>query len=98
MTADINAPLTSDKSVLFRNNFAFQSENFFQDQGVEKTFVFSPGITYKVSDRLSVDFLTDFTSTSGSSFTAWRTDKKLNIKNLKDLNVDYKKSFINNSL
>ena len=98
VTADINAPLTSDKSVLFRNNFAFQSENFFQDQGIEKTFVFSPGITYKVSDRLSVDFLTDFTSTSGSSFTAWRTDKKLNIKNLKDLNVDYKKSFINNSL
>lgn len=58
LTADVNAPLNEDKSILFRTTGAFQTENSFMDRGYARSYSFAPSLIYKISDRLtfSVEF------------------------------------------
>lgn len=53
ITADINAPVNAERSVLVRTTASFQTENSFQDRGYARSYSFSPSLVYKVSDRLT---------------------------------------------
>ncbi len=55
VTADINTPLTANKSVLFRLNAAYHHENSFQDAGFRKSLFVAPSFTFNVNDRLTID-------------------------------------------
>lgn len=53
-TADINTPLTKDKSVLLRMNAASTYQHSFQDYGFDRNFAIAPSLSYKVNDRFTV--------------------------------------------
>ncbi|WP_153800410.1 TonB-dependent receptor [Foetidibacter luteolus] len=98
LSFDINSPLNDDKTVLMRVNGALHTEQSFQDAGFTRSMMFAPSFVYKASDKLS--FLLDveasnFNATSPVRFAPARTGK---VTNIKDLGMDYKRSFTNNSL
>ncbi len=99
LTFDINRPLTNDKQVLFRINGAVHTEKSFQDQGFTRNIMLAPGFIYKLNDRL--DFLLDieasmYNATSPIRFAPSATATTIN--NIKDFGMDYKRSFLTNSL
>ncbi len=99
VTADINAPINKDKTALFRLNAAAQSEGSFQDQGFNKNYTIAPTFSYQVNDRLKL--ILDMEMTRGNyTVVSFGLGKLADItaRNFKDLPLDYKKSYINNSV
>lgn len=98
LTFDVNNPLNKEKTVLMRINGALHTEQSFQDAGFTRSLMLAPSLVYKASEKLS--FLLDmeasaFNATSPIRFAPARTGK---VTNIKDLGMDYKRSFTNNTL
>ncbi|UOB16856.1 TonB-dependent receptor [Abyssalbus ytuae] len=55
LTADINTPLNKDETVLLRINAAKHYEHSFQDYGLTRNWFVAPALTYKASDRLTLN-------------------------------------------
>lgn len=103
--ADINAPLTKDKKLLFRINTAYTNEGTFQKKDAKNTyFAFTPSLTYNASDRLqfNVEYEMFNTRAIGEQFFFYLTPEALNgINNMKDLEkagLNYKESYIGDDL
>ncbi len=99
VTADINTPINKNKSALLRVNAAAQSEGSFQDQGFNKNYTIAPTFSYQVSDRLK--FILDLEMTRGNyTVVSFGLGNLANtsVRNFKNLPLDYKKSYINNSV
>lgn len=99
ITADVNTPLNKDKTALFRVNAGWQSEGSFQDQGFSKNYTFAPSFSYQVNPRLKFMVDADLTrSTFTISTFSIASMSKVSARSFKDLPLDYKHSYINNSL
>ncbi|MGE9313467.1 TonB-dependent siderophore receptor [Niabella sp. CJ426] len=99
VTADLNTPINKEKTALFRINAAAQSEGSFQDQGFNKNYTIAPTFSYQVNDRLKL--ILDMELTRGNyTVVSFALGNLANItaRNFKDLPLDYKKSYINNSI
>lgn len=102
-TADINTPLDSAKTVLFRLNTSYNSENSFQNTGFSRSFFLAPSFSYKVNDRLSFNLDAEFLRTKGTTpfllyFYPGVSISQLGVSNPKELGLDYKRSFAANDL
>lgn len=53
ITADINAPLSSENNLFFRINAAYHTENSFQDAGLMKSVFLATTLSYQPTDNLS---------------------------------------------
>jgi len=98
LTVDLNRTLNDSKTVLFRMNGAIHSEKSFQDAGFTRSIMLAPSFVYKASDRLTILLdieASTFNATSPIRFTPAKTGK---VTNIKDLGMDYKRSFTNNTL
>jgi len=98
LTLDINRPLNEDKTVLLRVNGAVHSEKSFQDAGFTRSVMVAPSLVYKANDRttLLLDIeASSFNATSPIRFAPSATGK---VTNIKDLGMDYHRSFTNNTL
>lgn len=101
VTADINAPLSKTEKIALRVNTAYHTENSFQDAGFKKSFYIAPTLAYEVNDRLSFQVLTEFLHEKRAVapvFFNTNRDTLLVFKNLKELNLDYNRSFTSNDL
>lgn len=98
LTADVNMPLNEDKTILFRVNAALHNEHSFQDAGFNRGFFVAPSITYIINDRLSVDVDAEIGNSNATSAYRLAPDTKGKIYNVKDLGIDYKRSFGNNGV
>ncbi|HEY0299604.1 MAG TPA: TonB-dependent receptor, partial [Arachidicoccus sp.] len=98
ITFDINHPLDSNKTVLMRINGALHTEQSFQDFGFTKSMMIAPSFVYKVNDRLNFLFDIEASTFNATSPIRFAPYTKGSIHNIKDLGMDYKKSFTNNSL
>ena len=97
LTADVNAPLNKEKTVLFRANAAVNKQGSFYNAGHNNRLFFAPSVSYQVNNKLKVSL----------DVEAYREDvtkpqyisdySALNLKTLKDLPFDYKQSFFDNS-
>ncbi|WP_162817920.1 TonB-dependent receptor [Niabella yanshanensis] len=99
LTFDVNRPLTNDKQVLFRINGAVHTEKSFQDQGFSRNIMLAPSFIYKLNDRL--DFLLDIEASMYNATSPIRFAPSVtatSVKNIRDLGMDYKRSFLTNSL
>ncbi|UII26224.1 TonB-dependent receptor [Fulvivirga maritima] len=103
ITADINTPLNEDKSVLFRVNTAYHSENSFQDAGFKKSFYIAPSLTYKANDKLT--FLVNAEILNAEAANApmiflTRTEplRMHNMDDFKALGYDNERSYTGNDL
>jgi len=56
MTVDVNTPLNSDKTVLFRVNASVNREKSFLNYGFNNTTLIAPSLSYRANERLSLNF------------------------------------------
>ncbi|WP_295221016.1 TonB-dependent receptor [uncultured Chryseobacterium sp.] len=98
--ADVNAPLTNDKKLLFRINTAYTNEGTFQKKDAQNSFfAFTPTLTYNATDWLQFNLEYEFFQSRaiGDSFFFYLSPDTLGgINNMKDLEkagLDYKQSY-----
>ena len=103
--ADVNAPLTADKKLLFRVNTAYTNSGTFQKSDMKNSyFAFTPSLTYNASERLqfNVEYEMFNNRAVGEQLFFYLSPGGLNgIDNMKDLEkagLDYKQSFIGDDL
>lgn len=99
LTADINTPIKTAEGLLFRLNVARQTENTFQDQGNNATFLIAPTISYQVNDRLNLLLDVDYYNVKGITPAGWVASSTGTGKtSFDELNLDYRQSLNDNSL
>ncbi|MBK0369400.1 TonB-dependent receptor [Flavobacterium agrisoli] len=100
VTADVNTPLNEDKTVTFRINTAYHTENSFQDAGFRKSLFVAPSLSYKASDRLSFLFNTEFLSSESTNAMQLFLTRSapLRVHNMDELGYDNKRSYTSNNL
>lgn len=94
---DINSPLDKEGKILGRITSAYTYKGSFQDQGFSKTFFVAPSISYKVNDQLNIQLdaeILNKTATNNPLYqVALGTAKSSN-----ELNLDYSRSFTDNTV
>ncbi|AZA78491.1 TonB-dependent receptor [Chryseobacterium sp. G0186] len=98
---DINTPLTQDKKLLFRLNSAYTNEGTFQTEGFRRNLAIAPSLSYKPTDRLSINLdmeLFQMKNMSDQTFFFYSGDYLQKVKNVKDLNLNYKNSYLGKDL
>jgi iron complex outermembrane receptor protein len=98
---DINTPLTQDKKLLFRLNSAYTNEGTFQTEGFRRNLAIAPSLSYKPTDRLSINLdmeLFQMKNMSDQTFFFYSGDYLKKVSNIKDLNLDYKNSYLGKDL
>lgn len=101
LSADINSPLDSAKNVLFRINTSLNTQNSWQDQGVQRSLFVAPSLSYKVNDRLSFSLDGEIYRSEGTTapiFFFNATVDQLGVSSADKLNIDYNRSYISNDL
>lgn len=99
VAADVNTPLNKDKTLLFRLNAAAQSEGSFQDQGYAKNYTVAPSFSYQVNERLKLTVEAELTRANYTTTSlAIGSLKNVTARNFKDLQLNYKASYINNGV
>lgn len=99
LTADINTSINDDNTALFRVNAAFGNANTFQDYGYSKSFFAAPSFSYKVSDKLTISIDAEIGNQDNSGMSLIYLPfgvsiAELGINNAKDLNINFKRSFL----
>ena len=70
--ADVNAPLTKDKKLLFRLNTAYTNQGNFQRTNAKNSFyAFTPSITYRPTDNLEINAELEMFETNSYPETAF---------------------------
>jgi len=100
VAADINTVLGGKNNLALRINTAYHTQNSFQDAGMRRSFFFAPSLTYRVDDRLSFDFNTEFYHGRSTNQTMLFMDRAtpLRVHNMEELVYDHKRSFTSNDL
>ncbi|MEH6407565.1 MAG: TonB-dependent receptor, partial [Leeuwenhoekiella sp.] len=100
VTADINAPLSTEKNINLRVNTAYHTQNSFQDAGFRKSFFFAPSLSYEVNDKLSFFVNTEFYTGKSTNQTMLFLDRgaELRVHNIEELGYDHKRSYTGNDL
>jgi len=102
--ADLNAPLTNDKKLLFRVNTAYTNQGTFQKTDAKNSyFAFTPSLTYKLNDQLSFNleyemFETRATPEQSFFYLSKATTGFDNMKDLEKAGLDYKQSYTGDDL
>lgn len=99
-TVDLNTPLNNSKSVLFRINAAYDHNGSFQDAGFERNIFVAPTLTYKVNNKLSFNIEAElYRRHTGTVNNFNISDLKYWAgKSLKDIPVDYNRSYQGNDI
>lgn len=101
ISADMNAPLDTARTVLLRVNTAYNSTDSWLDRGFHNSFFVAPSLTFKANDRLSFSFDAELYKSRGTTppiFFFNTTVAQLGVSSADKLNIDWKRSFISNDL
>src|SRR5690606_35387386 len=101
VSADINTPLSNDNKLLFRLNTAYNYDGSFQNVGFQKSFAVAPSLLYQPNDRLSISLDAELAyakSTGKQMLLFYFPANELGVHNAKDLNLEYKESYMGNGL
>lgn len=96
VSADLNTPLDKGGKALLRINTAFNSMGSFQDNGFSRNFAFDPSFTYKVNDRMTLNFEAEINHRKGTTPAQYffnTTIPDLGVDRADQLSADYKKSY-----
>ena len=88
---DINTNLEDNEKIFtLRLNAGYQTEDSFQDQGFKKSLFLAPALSYKVNDKLSLNFSYELSSNeqTNPTFLFLNRSVPLVFKNLEELNYD----------
>ena len=102
--ADVNAPLTNDKKLMFRVNTAYTNTGTFQKTDAKNTYTaFTPSLLYKVNDKLTLSVAFEMFDTKAAPeqsffYLSKATTGVDNMKDLERLGLDYKQSYYGEGL
>jgi iron complex outermembrane receptor protein len=98
---DLNTPLNSAKTILFRVNGAWNYEKSFQTAGFSRTYAVAPSLTIRPSDRLSITLdgeLQTGTGTTKQTFFPQGTATTLGASRADELPLDYRQAYTGDGL
>ncbi|WP_299155995.1 TonB-dependent receptor [uncultured Tenacibaculum sp.] len=100
LTLDVNTNVEDNEDISLRLNAGYQTEDSFQDAGFRKALFLAPSISYKVNNRLTLNFNYELSSTdqTNQTFLFLNRGAPLTFKNLTELNYDRNKSLTNNDV
>lgn len=103
ISADFNTPVDSAKRLLFRMNTAYNSQNGFQENAYRKSFLFAPGISYQVNDKLNFTLDAEFNKleSAGSQFLYIYGNTPISafgVSRADEVPINYKSSFSSKDL
>lgn len=100
ITADINTPLDSAGKALFRLNAAYHYEGSWQDAGFKKSFFIAPSLTYKVSDRSTLEFRAEIQQAEGTNAPSYFLPRGIALQQFSpdDLKIDFTRSWTGNDI
>ena len=100
VTVDFNTNLESNENISLRFNAGYQTEDSFQDAGFRKSLFLAPALSYKVNNRLTLNFNYELSSTDQTNqpFLFFNRHGKIPFNTVEELNYDYKKSLTNNDI
>ncbi|WP_417785611.1 TonB-dependent siderophore receptor [Tenacibaculum sp.] len=100
LTVDLNTNLEENENISLRLNAGYQTQDSFQDAGFRKALFLAPAISYKVNNRLTLNFNYELSSTDQTNQTFLFLNRKtpLTFKNLAELNYDRDKSLTSNDI
>lgn len=100
LTVDVNTNVEDNEDISLRLNAGYQTEDSFQDFGFRKSLFLAPAISYKVNNRLTLNFNYELSSTdqTNQTFLFLNRYAPLTFKNLAELNYDRNKSLTNNDV
>tara|TARA_R110002049_G_scaffold309272_1_gene519822 strand:- start:20991 stop:23333 length:2343 start_codon:yes stop_codon:yes gene_type:complete len=91
LTIDINTPLNDENTVLFRFNGAKHNEHSFQDFGLSRNWFAAPALTYKASDRLTLNIEAEIFKSASPSI--YFNPVGAGLDSMDDLNYDFEHSY-----
>ncbi|MBB6003569.1 TonB-dependent siderophore receptor [Arcicella rosea] len=103
-TVDINTKLDEQAKGLLRITGAYTNKESFQDQGTYQNLFLAPSFTYKVNDKLTIEAEAEIlrrVSTNNTLLTPsnpLRSGVLVNAESANALNLDYFKSYTDNSV
>jgi iron complex outermembrane recepter protein len=101
ITLDYNSPLhiLDGKTVLFRLNSAFHTENSFQNQGLQKNFTLAPSLKSQLNSAMTLTVEAEYYQTKRNLFFARGINaNKVTANNFGELNLDYLQSYTSNDM
>ncbi|MGN7865755.1 TonB-dependent siderophore receptor [Chryseobacterium sp. 22458] len=103
--ADVNAPLTKDKKLLFRLNTAYTNQGTFQRTNAKNSFyAFTPSLTYRPTDNLEINAELEMFETNSypeTAFFFYFPSSQLgadSMDKLEKLGYNYKQSYMGEGL
>lgn len=97
LSADINTPINDDKTALFRLNASVGNANTFQDFGYSKSYFIAPSFSYQVNEKLNISIDAEIGNQDNSGMPLIylsASSADLGFDNAKDLNINFKRSFL----
>ncbi|MBE7659400.1 TonB-dependent receptor [Tenacibaculum finnmarkense] len=100
VSLDINTPIGNSNNTFLRINTSILDQGSFQNTGFKKTFFVAPSLSFRANNKLSFSLGIEYSKTkqTNSSMLFLRRGMPLVSKNIKELNIDPKKSFTSNDL
>jgi iron complex outermembrane recepter protein len=98
LTADINTPLTADKTALFRLNLAYQHTGSFMDAGFNDRLFIAPSFSYQVNDRLSLSVDAEITTEKGTVPFRFFPETGFSLTTPAQLKYNYNRSYTSNDI
>lgn len=98
---DLNTPLNTAKTILFRINGAWNYEKSFQDVGFRRSYALAPTLTFRPTDKLSITLDGEFqwaTATGRTFFFPNAPLSQLGFDRADQAPVDYRKSYSGSGL
>ena len=91
LTVDFNSPLNEAETVLFRINAAKHNEHSFQDYGLTRNWFVAPSLTYKATDKLTLNMEAEIYNNNAPSI--YFNMSGSGITNMNELNYNFKHSY-----
>lgn len=97
---DLNTPIGESDKAFARVNAAYNYEGSFQDAGFRRSFFFAPSLTYKISDKVTLDVNTEFYNGRSTNQTMLFLDRfsPLRAHDIDELGYDRTRSYTSNDL
>lgn len=94
---DINTPLNHDETLMFRLNAAGETGDQWQDAGFKKSLFVAPAVTWEINKKIVFDVNAEIYELKSSPDYYLRVDKS-DYHDVRDIPIDWKKSFINDDV
>ena len=99
LTVDFNTNVEDNENISLRFNAGYQTQDSFQDAGFRKSLFLAPSISYKINNKLTLNFNYELSSTNQTNQPFLFLNRApLTFSNLEELNYDKNKSLTNNDI